>query len=90
MAIQVGNKPPEFTLFDTEKKSRSLSEFRGKKIVLAFYPGAFTGVCTKEMCTLRDTMAKFSEFNAQVVGISVDAHLQIRHLLCRITYNFRS
>jgi glutaredoxin-dependent peroxiredoxin len=73
MAIQVGNKAPEFTLFDTEKKSRSLSEFRGKKVVLAFYPGAFTGACTKEMCTFRDTMAKFSEFNAQVVGISVDA-----------------
>ncbi|MGD0591799.1 MAG: peroxiredoxin [Bacteroidota bacterium] len=73
MAIQVGNKAPEFTLFDTEKKSRSLSEFLGKKVVLAFYPGAFTGVCTKEMCTFRDTMAKFSEFNAHVVGISVDA-----------------
>ncbi len=73
MAIQVGNKAPEFTLFDTEKKSRSLSEFRGKKVMLAFYPGAFTGVCTKEMCTFRDTMAKFSEFNVQVLGISVDA-----------------
>jgi glutaredoxin-dependent peroxiredoxin len=73
MAIQIGNKAPEFTLFDTEKKSRSLSEFRGKKVVLAFYPGAFTGVCTKEMCTIRDMMAKFNEFNAQVIGISVDA-----------------
>ena len=73
MAVQVGNKAPEFTLFDTEKKSRSLSEFHGKKVVLVFYPGAFTGVCTKEMCTFRDTMSKFNEFNAQVVGISVDS-----------------
>jgi peroxiredoxin len=73
MAINVGSKAPEFTLFDTEKKSRSLSEFRGKKVVLVFYPGAFTGVCTKEMCAFRDTMAKFSEINAQVIGISVDA-----------------
>jgi glutaredoxin-dependent peroxiredoxin len=73
MAIQVGNKAPDFTLFDTEKKSCALSEFRGKKVVLAFYPGAFTGVCTKEMCALRDTMEKFNGFNTQVVGISVDA-----------------
>ena len=73
MAINVGSKAPEFTLFDTEKKSRSLSEFRGKKVVLAFYPGAFTGGCTKEMCTFRDMMAKFNEFNAQVVGVSVDS-----------------
>jgi glutaredoxin-dependent peroxiredoxin len=73
MAIQVGNKAPDFTLFDTEKKSRALSEFRGKKVVLAFYPGAFTGVCTKEMCAFRDTMEKFNGFNTQVVGISVDA-----------------
>ncbi len=73
MAVKVGNKAPEFTLFDTERKSRSLSEFRGKTVVLAFYPGAFTGVCTKEMCTFRDTMEKFNRLNAQVIGISVDA-----------------
>ncbi len=73
MAITIGSKAPEFTLFDTENKSRSLSEFRGKNIVLAFYPGAFTGVCTKEFCTFRDAMSSFNTLNAQVVGISVDA-----------------
>jgi peroxiredoxin len=73
MTIEVGNKAPEFILFDADKRNRSLSEFRGKNIVLAFYPGAFTGVCTKEMCALRDSMAKFNELNAQVIGISVDA-----------------
>lgn len=73
MAVKVGEKAPEFTLFDTEKKPRSLSEFSGKTVVLAFYPGAFTGVCTKEMCTLRDSLTKFNESNAQVIGISVDA-----------------
>ncbi len=73
MAIKVGSKAPEFTLYDTDKKSRSLSEFRGKNIVLAFYPGAFTGGCTREMCTFRDTITKFNELNAQVIGISVDA-----------------
>jgi peroxiredoxin len=72
MALKIGDKAPDFTLYDTEKKSRSLKEFLGQKTVLAFYPGAFTGVCTKEMCTLRDSISKFNEMNAKVVGISVD------------------
>jgi glutaredoxin-dependent peroxiredoxin len=72
MAIQAGMMAPEFTLFDTEKKPRSLSEFKGKNVVLAFYPGAFTGVCTKEFCTFRDTLANFSNLKAQIIGISVD------------------
>jgi len=71
--LKVGEKAPDFTLPDTEKKSRTLSEFSGKNLVLAFYPGAFTGVCTKEMCTLRDSLSNFESMNAQVVGISVDA-----------------
>jgi peroxiredoxin len=54
MAISIGSKAPEFTLFDADRQSRSLAEFRGKNVVLAFYPGAFTGVCTKEFCTFRD------------------------------------
>lgn len=73
MPVSVGSKAPDFTLTDTERKPRSLAEFKGKKVVLAFYPGAFTGVCTKEMCALRDAMAAFNSFNAQVVGISVDS-----------------
>ena len=73
MAIKVGSKAPEFTLFDTDKKPRSLSEFYGKNVVLAFYPGAFTGVCTKELCTFRDAMSNFNNLHAQVVGISVDS-----------------
>ena len=70
--INVGEKAPDFTLPDTDRRSRRLSEFRGKKLVLAFFPGAFTSVCTKEMCTFRDTMARLSELKAQVVGVSVN------------------
>jgi peroxiredoxin len=73
MAVRVGDKAPDFTLTDGDRKPRSLNEFLGKKTVLAFFPGAFTGVCTKEMCALRDSMSRFNELNAQVVGISVDA-----------------
>ena len=73
MPVSVGQKAPEFTLPDTEKESRSLNEFKGKKTVLAFFPGAFTGACTKEMCALRDSMSKLNSVNAQIVAISVDA-----------------
>jgi len=73
MALKKGDKAPEFTLYDTERKERSLSEFLGKKTVLAFYPGAFTGACTNEMCSFRDAMGAFETMNAQVVGISVDS-----------------
>jgi glutaredoxin-dependent peroxiredoxin len=73
MALKKGDRAPAFTLYDTEKKTRSLSEFLGKKTVLAFYPGAFTGVCTKEMCTFRDSLSTLGSLNAQVVGISIDS-----------------
>ncbi|MBI4429310.1 MAG: peroxiredoxin [Ignavibacteriales bacterium] len=73
MPVSVGQKAPDFTLPDTEKNQRSLSEFSGKKTALAFFPGAFTGTCTKEMCTFRDSMSKLNELNAHVVAISVDS-----------------
>ena len=72
MAAEVGQAAPNFTLFDTDRKPRELSEFKGKNVVLAFFPGAFTGVCTKEMCTLRDQLDQYNTMNAQVIGITVD------------------
>lgn len=73
MAIKVGDKAPDFTLVDTERKERKFSEFAGKTTVLVFFPGAFTSVCTREMCSIRDSMADFNKVDAQVVAISVDA-----------------
>ncbi len=72
---EVGEKAPNFTLYDSEKKIRSLQEFLspGRRTVLAFFPGAFTGVCTQEMCTFRDMYGDLQKLNGQVVGISVDA-----------------
>ena len=70
--IKVGQEAPEFTLHDTDLKPRSLRDFLTKNVVLAFYPGAFTSVCTKEMCTFRDSLVKLNELEAQVVGISVN------------------
>jgi peroxiredoxin len=70
--VAVGKEALDFMLPDTDRKSRKLSEFRGKKLVLAFFPGAFTSVCTKEMCTFRDSITRLNELKAQVVGISVN------------------
>jgi peroxiredoxin len=72
MSIEIGKRAPEFKLYDADRKERSLSEFAGRKVVLAFYPGAFTGVCTKEMCSFRDSLSRFNNVDAQVIGISVD------------------
>ena len=70
--VEVGQKAPDIELVDTEKKPVKISDFRGKTTVLLFYPGAFSGTCTKELCTFRDSLAKFNDINANVVGISVD------------------
>lgn len=64
---------PDFNLKNTEKNNIALSSYKGKTVVLAFYPGAFTGVCDTEMCTLRDSMNSFNDLNTTVLGISVDS-----------------
>ena len=64
---------PDFNLKDTEKIDIALSSYKGKTVVLAFYPGAFTGVCDTEMCSLRDSMNSFNDLNTTVLGISVDS-----------------
>lgn len=72
MPITVGQKAPNFNLPDTDKNMVSLEGLKGKNVVLLFFPAAFSGVCTKEMCQMRDDLASFNGLNAQVLGISVD------------------
>ncbi|MDD8019172.1 MAG: peroxiredoxin [Bacteroidota bacterium] len=72
MPVSVGQKAPDFTLVDTVRKPHTLSEFAGKKVILAFYPGAFTAICEKELCSFRDSITQFNSLNAQVIGVSVD------------------
>ena len=73
LRVKNGDKAVDFTLYDTDRKPVTLSEFTGKKILLLFYPGAFTSVCKKEMCAFRDSLANFNDADAKVLGISVDA-----------------
>jgi peroxiredoxin len=72
MSVEIGNKPPDFQLHDQDRKQRALKDFVGKKTVIAFFPGAFTNPCTREMCTFRDSMQTLNRLNAQVVAISVN------------------
>jgi peroxiredoxin len=70
--IKVGEKAPDFTLNGTDLKPRRLSDFLTQTVVLAFFPGAFTSVCTREMCTFRDSLARLNSLKAQVIGVSVN------------------
>ena len=72
MALTVGTKAPDFKLFNTDKKEVSLSNFTGKNLVIQFFPAAFTGVCTEQLCNSRDELAYYNNMNASVVGVSVD------------------
>lgn len=73
MALQIGEKAPEFTLLNTDKQEVSLTSYQGKNVVVLFFPLAFTGVCTTELCEMRDNIATYSNLNAEILAISVDS-----------------
>jgi peroxiredoxin len=73
MKIETGQKAPDFVLYDSEKNKVGLSDFKGRNVLLLFFPQAFTGTCTKELCSVRDNIADYNNVNAQVLGISVDS-----------------
>jgi len=71
--LQTCHKAPSFTLVSSDKKEINLSDYQGKNVILLFFPFAFTGVCTKEMCMMRDDIANYQNLNAEILGISVDS-----------------
>ena len=73
MNLSVGDIAPVFTLKDTDKNDVNLSDYSGQNVVLLFFPLAFTGVCTEELCYMRDNLSKYSNLSAQVLAISVDS-----------------
>jgi len=74
MSLQIGNQAPSFTLHTSINETISLSDFAGEKnVLILFFPQAFTGVCTKELCAIRDDISRYQNTNAQVLGISVDS-----------------
>ncbi len=73
MNIEIGQQAPDFTLFNTEKNKVSLTDHSGKNVVILFFPLAFTGVCTAQLCTVRDGISMYKNDKADVVAISVDS-----------------
>ena len=71
--MKMGEDAPDFSLKDSDGNSWKLSERRGKTVVLLFYPGDNTPVCTKQMCSVRDNWADYAATGAEVVGISTDS-----------------
>jgi glutaredoxin-dependent peroxiredoxin len=88
MSVDVGSKAPDFTLTNQDRQPVKLSEQRGSPVVLAFFPAAFSGVCTKELCTFRDSMAQLNSAHAQVYGISVDTFFTLKAFQDQQHYNF--
>ncbi|MFN5920287.1 MAG: redoxin domain-containing protein [Bacteroidota bacterium] len=72
MTLKKGDKAPSFTLVNSDKKKVSLEDFKGKNLIVHFFPASFTGVCTTQLCTVRDAIHLYSNDKAEVVAISVD------------------
>ncbi len=88
MSIKVGDKAPDFTLFNQDGEAVKLSSFKGKNVVVLFFPAANTGACTTEMCTFRDELKEYEILNAQLLGISVDTHFALKMFHEKNNYNF--
>src|SRR5438552_18904036 len=88
MSVDVGSKAPDFTLMNQDREPVTLSAERGHPVVLAFFPAAFSGVCTKELCTFRDSLARLNQAHAQVYGISVDTFFTLKAFKDAQGYNF--
>ena len=78
MSVDVGSTAPDFTLTNQDRQPVTLSAQRGKPVVLAFFPAAFSSVCTKELCTFRDSIGRLGKADAQVYGISVDTFFTLK------------
>lgn len=88
MKIEIGQQAPDFSLYNTEKSKVNLSDLKGKNVLILFFPQAFTGVCTKELCAVRDDIARYNNANAEVLGISVDSVFTLAKFKEEQAYNF--
>jgi glutaredoxin-dependent peroxiredoxin len=86
--ISVGQPAPDFSLFSSEKTKVSLQDFKGKNVLVLFFPQAFTSVCTAELCSVRDNMHQYADLNVQAIGISVDSVFTLAKFKEEQQYNF--
>ena len=88
MVVKVGDLAPNFTLRNTVKEEVSLADFRGKNVLVMFFPLAFTSVCTDELCTMRDEKAEYDSLNVELLAISVDSLFTLEKFKGEQEYNF--
>ena len=89
MTLTIGQAAPDFTLNNQFGESVSLSSFKGKKnVIVTFYPWAFTGTCTGELCALRDDLSSFQNENAELLALSCDAMFSLKIFAEKEGYNF--
>ncbi len=86
--LKIGDKAPDFKLYSSDKQEIHLENYKGKNVVLLFFPLAFTSVCTAELCGVRDDIANYQHFNAEVLGISVDTPHTLAKFKEEQGYNF--
>jgi peroxiredoxin len=86
--ITIGQPAPDFTLFSSEKIKITLSELRGRNVLILFFPQAFTSTCTAELCSVRDNMHQYADLNVEVLGISVDSVFTLARYKEDQQYNF--
>ncbi len=84
----VGQKAPDFSLVGTDLKPIQLADYKGKNVVLLFFPLAYTSVCTTEMCMARDNQSQYAELNAEVIGVSVDSPFVLKKFAEENELNF--
>lgn len=86
--LQPGDKAPDFALRASDKSLVKLSEQRDKNVVLLFYPFAFTSVCTKELCFMRDSLAQYNDLDARILAVSVDSPYTLAKWKVEEGFNF--
>jgi glutaredoxin-dependent peroxiredoxin len=89
MSLAVGQKAPDFSLYDSDRNKTSLSDFKGKNVLLLFFPQAFTGTCTAELCSVRDDIGRYNNSKAEVLAISVDSTATLHKYKELEGYNFK-
>lgn len=77
MIIKKGDKAPEFTLYASDKSQVSLSDYAGQNLIILFFPAAFSGTCTEELCAMQDGLREYQSLNTNMVGISVDSFFSL-------------
>ena len=89
MSLRIGDKAPDFSLYSSDKVLTHLSDFKGRNVVLLFFPLAFTSTCTKELCATRDDISVYNDLDAEVLAISVDSPQTLARYKLEYELNFK-